>query len=269
MDYSRIYSKTGKGLSEVINGCRDLSPDHARVLAMVNGALTVSQVYANLGAPQLRVVAALEALEEMGMIHVFAEGQSSGAGSANPKAGSGAAFDDFDVLPVLEVVEVSPEESVQAWAQARKGASELQQNGFFAYGSKPVRRAPGAALRAMVVEDDEDVAALLVALLGEKGFVVTVAADVGAALSEITCGDAPDLVLLDIVLPGVPGKDGFDVLKVIQRQPGWSGVPVIMVTSQVSDDQVMRGLKSNADAYIFKPFKWETLFSCIRSVVGI
>jgi DNA-binding response OmpR family regulator len=42
-----------------------------------------------------------------------------------------------------------------------------------------------------------------------------------------------------------------------------------MVTSEVSDDQVMRGLKGGADAYIFKPFKWEALYACIKEVVGI
>ena len=43
---------------------------------------------------------------------------------------------------------------------------------------------------------------------------------------------------------------------------------MIMVTSQITDEYVMRGLKAEADGYIFKPFKWQTLYECIQSVTG-
>ena len=98
---------------------------------------------------------------------------------------------------------------------------------------------------------------------------VQVAPDVPQALAAIQAGSAPDLVLLDIVLPGMAGKDGFDVLAFIRRKAEWAKVPVVMATSEVSDDQVMKGLKAGADGYIFKPFKWEALYGCIREVVGI
>ncbi|UUZ52450.1 response regulator [Massilia sp. H-1] len=65
-----------------------------------------------------------------------------------------------------------------------------------------------------------------------------------SALAAVHNGAPPDIVLLDIVLPGQPGKDGFDVLTFIRRQLAWSRVPVVMVTSEVSDDQVMKGLKA-------------------------
>jgi len=106
-------------------------------------------------------------------------------------------------------------------------------------------------------------------LLSEKGIQVQVAPDVPRALTAIRSGPVPDMVLLDIVLPGAPGKDGFDVLGFIRRQEDWSKVPVVMVTSEVSDEQVMRGLKGGADGYIFKPFQWEALYACIRDVLGI
>ncbi|MFL6660336.1 MAG: response regulator, partial [Massilia sp.] len=124
-------------------------------------------------------------------------------------------------------------------------------------------------LNALVVEDDEELAELLVVLLSEKGMNVKVAADVPQALIAVQSGTAPDIVLLDIVLPGAPGRDGFDVLAYIRRQAEWAKVPVVMVTSEVSDDQVMRGLKAGADGYIFKPFQWDALYRCIKEVVGI
>jgi CheY-like chemotaxis protein len=176
-----------------------------------------------------------------------------------------------ETLPTLTVDELSPQESVQAWAQAKRGATELRTSGFYSYGKKAgLSLAEGnVGLNALVVEDDEELAELLVVLLSEKGMNVTVAADVPQALIAVQSGAAPDIVLLDIVLPGAPGRDGFDVLAYIRRQAEWAKVPVVMVTSEVSDDQVMRGLKAGADGYIFKPFQWDALYRCIKEVVGI
>lgn len=270
MDLSTIYSKTGKGLTEVKSGCKGLAREHARVLMMVDGAKSMGDIL-NTGLFSLeRMERTFYALLEMGLVKVYV------AANAMPEVDEwdlpGDEGDDFpEVLPVLEVEEFTAQESVQAWAQARKGATELKQTGFFSYGNKstPEHGAGKKSLTALVVEDDEDIADLLKNLLAEKGFTVTVASDMRSALIEIAQGVPPDVVLLDIVLPGMPGKDGFDVLAFIHRKPEWSAVPVVMVTSQVSDEQVMKGLKTNADAYIFKPFKWETLYACIKNVVGI
>lgn len=78
-----------------------------------------------------------------------------------------------------------------------------------------------------------------------------------------------DLVLLDVVLPGAAGKDGFHILEAIRKDSRLQQLRVIMVTSQISDAHVLRGLKAGSDGYIFKPFKWETLYQCIRSVMGV
>jgi CheY-like chemotaxis protein len=270
MDRVTIYSKTGKGLIEIKTGCKNLTREHARVLAMVDGAATVGRILDSGNYSPERLQMSLDALAEMGLVRIY-----GGTHQQLDEAGWDDKADTFDeadeVLPVLEVEEISAEESVQAWAQARKGASELMQTGFYALGKKSAPEGAGAsrALSALVVEDDEDVSQLLQTLLADKGFAVHIAPDIRGALLYIAQSGPPDLVLLDVVLPGMPGKDGFDVLAFIHRREGWSKVPVVMVTSQVSDDQVMRGLKTNADAYIFKPFKWETLYACIKTVVGI
>jgi CheY-like chemotaxis protein len=270
MDRVTIYSKTGKGLLEMKGGCKGLAREHARVLAMVDGAATVSAILDSGNYSPERLQMALDALAEMGLVKIYvAASQQADDGAWDLRADS---FEDVDeVLPVMEVAELTAQESVQAWAEARKGASELMQTGFFAYGGKGAQDPVPAdrGMTALVVEDDEDVSTLLDALLSEKGFTVTVAADIRAALLYIAQSPPPDIVLLDVVLPGAPGKDGFDVLGFIHRREGWGKVPVVMVTSQVSDDQVMRGLRTNADAYIFKPFNWETLYACIKSVTGI
>ncbi|MES2316494.1 MAG: response regulator [Pseudomonadota bacterium] len=269
MDKSTVFSKTAKGMSEIRNGGKSLAREHARVLALVNGSVSVGALVDSGALVEGKYAPVFDALLEHGLIRKF---KDSAQADALEWSASGVKADDLaDALPSLSVEELSPQESVQAWAQAKRGASELKSAGFYSYGKKLMLAAASgdAGLNALVVEDDEELAELLVVLLSEKGMNVQVASDVPRALAAIQSGKVPDIVLLDIVLPGAPGKDGFDVLGFIRRQDAWSKVPVVMVTSEVSDDQVMKGLKGGADAYIFKPFQWEALYACIKDVVGI
>jgi CheY-like chemotaxis protein len=267
MDKTVIYSKTAKGMNESRNGGKNLVREHARVLSLINGTSTVGDLLASGGLIAGKYESALQALVEHGLIRVF-EASKQHEPVLNWSAAPAGADDFTDALPTLVVEELSPQESVEVWAQAQRGASALKKTGFYSYGNK--KAAPGkTALTALVVEDDDELAELLVMLLAEKGIVVQRAADLPAAMAAVQHGAAPDLVLLDIVLPGQAGKDGFDVLDAIRRKADWRRVPVVMVTSEVSDDQVMKGLKAGADGYIFKPFKWEALYSCIQNVVGM
>ncbi|NHZ64149.1 response regulator [Massilia genomosp. 1] len=269
MDTSTIYSKTSKGMTELKNGCKNLSRDPARVLSMINGRSSVHDFLALGGMPLVKLVSELDALAKQGLIRVFGGAQHTLPAARQQLALHEDGFAFSDILPTLDVTELSPQESVEAWAQARRGATELKNTGFYSYGNKAQIGASKHALTALVVEDDDELSELLVVLLSEKGFTVHAVGDMNDALAVMHTAMAPDLVLLDIVLPGLPGKDGFDLLAAIRRNEGWAKAPVVMVTSEVSDDQVMKGLKTGADAYIFKPFKWETLYSCIQSVVGI
>ncbi|MES2898536.1 MAG: response regulator transcription factor [Pseudomonadota bacterium] len=274
MDKATIFSKTAKGMTEFKNGGKSLAREHARVLGLINGKSSIAALIEQ-GALPGKYTAALEALLEHGLIRVF----DAGIKHLPEMDWTASAIDIGDdlgtALPTLEVQELSPQESVEIWAQARRGATELKSTGFYSYGktagapmtlsleSEPV------GMTALVVEDDEDLGELLTVLLAEKGITVTLAADLKQALQAVQANTPPTLVLLDVVLPGMPGKDGFDVLSFIRRKPEWAKVPVVMVTSEVSDDQVMKGLKAGADGYIFKPFKWETLYACIQKVIGI
>lgn len=270
MDKSTVFSKTAKGMAESKAGGKNLAREHARVLSIVNGKSSIGDLLKSGALIEGKYAPVLEALVEHGLVRVF-EGARHNLDAFEWKPGG--ADDDFDfgdALPALQVEELSPQESVQVWAQARRGATELKSTGFYSYGKKPMLAAGGQlGLRALVVEDDEELAELLVVLLSEKGMTVQVAPDVPQALAAIQNGAPPDVVLLDIVLPGMPGKDGFDILAFIRRKSEWAKVPVVMVTSEVSDDQVMKGLKAGADGYIFKPFKWDALYGCVREVVGI
>jgi CheY-like chemotaxis protein len=269
MDKSTVYSKTAKGMGEFMAGGKNLAREHARVLALINGRSSIGDLINTGGLVEGRYAPAIEALLSHGLIRKFETTQhhKEVLEFARPSSDD----DLFDTPPAITVEELSPQESVQVWAQARRGATELASTGFYSYGSKgTLGAAAGAAsLKALVIEDDEELAELLVVLLSEKGVTVQVAPDLPKAIATVKAGEVPDFVLLDIVLPGMPGKDGFDLLAFIRRVPGWTKVPVVMVTSEVSDTQVMKGLKLGADGYIFKPFKWEALYGCIRAVAGI
>ncbi len=271
MDKSTVFSKTAKGMAEYKAGGKNLAREHARVLSIVNGRSSIGDLINQGALLEGKYAVVLDALVGHGLIRVFETASHTGDTLEWRSGGDEDGLDFGATLPTLTVEELSPQESVQVWAQARRGASELKTTGFYSYGKKPgaVLKAGNLGLNALVVEDDEELAELLVVLLSEKGMNVQVASDVPQTLAAIQAGAAPDVVLLDIVLPGMAGKDGFDVLAFIRRKPEWTKVPVVMVTSEVSDDQVMKGLKAGADGYIFKPFKWEALYGCIREVVGI
>lgn len=171
-------------------------------------------------------------------------------------------------IPSIDVIELSPQESVQAWAEAQRGARALQEKGFYAtdHRRRHAGGSLGGALKVLVVEDDDVTAQLLEFLLRAHGFYVKRAADGQAALAELQRRPLPDLVLLDVMLPG---HDGFAVLRAIRNDASLHSLPAIMVTSKISDDDVLCGLKEGADGYVFKPFQWETLHGCIRSVCNI
>ena len=269
MDKSLVFSKTAKGMTEFKSGGKNLGREHARVLSLINGKSSIAEMVEHGALIEGKFAPVIDALVEQGLIRVF-EGSKYHSNALDWTPGHS---DDgmSEVLPAITVEELSPQESVQIWAQAKRGASELKSTGFYSYGNKTTLSLldDQVGLRALVVEDDEELAELLVVLLSEKGMLVQVASDVPGALAAIHDDAPPDIVLLDIVLPGQPGKDGFDVLAYIRRQQAWARVPVIMVTSEVSDDQVMKGLKAGADGYIFKPFKWEALYGCIKETLGI
>lgn len=268
MDKSTVYSKTAKGMSEFMSGGKNLAREHARVLALINGKSSVGDLVNSGALADSKYASTFEALLAHGLIRVFDTSRHNGDMLEFTRAPE---EDVADIPAAVVVEELSPQESVQVWAQARRGAGELASTGFYSYGGKGALSVVtgDASLQALVVEDDEELAELLVVLLSEKGMTVQVAQDIPKALAMMRAGPVPDFVLLDIVLPGMPGKDGFDLLAYLRRKEGWAKVPVVMVTSEVSDVQVMKGLKLGADGYIFKPFKWEALYGCIRDVVGI
>jgi two-component system alkaline phosphatase synthesis response regulator PhoP len=108
-----------------------------------------------------------------------------------------------------------------------------------------------AVRRALVVEDDRMIAAMLRVLLQRQGWQVEHAPDGGVALQAIETGVPPQLVLLDMVLPV---HDGLTLLQRLRAQAGWQGVPVVMLSGREDQDVVARAMAAGATDYVTKPF---------------
>lgn len=114
--------------------------------------------------------------------------------------------------------------------------------------------------RALVVEDDPNIAELLRLYLGKDGFDVMLCADGAKAESSFDLF-TPDVVLLDIMLPG---KDGFEICRAIRKK---SFVPVIMLTAKGETSDKISGLDIGADDYVTKPFDVKELIARIHAVM--
>ena len=114
--------------------------------------------------------------------------------------------------------------------------------------------------RVLVVDDDASLAEMLAIVLRQEGFDSRICARGDLALEAFRTYK-PDLVLLDLMLPG---KDGIDVCKEIRAE---SGVPIVMLTAKGDTVDVVVGLESGADDYVVKPFKPKELVARIRARV--
>jgi two-component system response regulator MtrA len=112
--------------------------------------------------------------------------------------------------------------------------------------------------RILVVDDDASLAEMLTIVLRQEGFGSRMVTRGDEAL-EAFRSYRPDLVLLDLMLPG---KDGIDVCKEIRAE---SGVPIVMLTAKGDTVDVVVGLESGADDYVVKPFKPKELVARIRA----
>ncbi|MBQ1089146.1 response regulator transcription factor [Streptomyces sp. B93] len=112
----------------------------------------------------------------------------------------------------------------------------------------------------LVVEDDEMQAELIRRSLLAEGHTVTVVHD-GPAAVDAARRLAPDLVVLDVMLPG---PDGFEVCRTLRRD---GDLPVLMLTARAAEDDLLRGLDLGADDYMTKPYSPRELMARVRTVL--
>lgn len=120
--------------------------------------------------------------------------------------------------------------------------------------------------KLLIVDDDKDLADLIKLFFEDNGFVVSVAYDSRSALSRLQ-EEGADLVLMDIMLPGM---NGGQIAKTIRDLPGLSDVPIIFLTGLVSDREEENGLVVDGTRFevVAKPFDIQNLLQMIRSKIG-
>ncbi len=112
--------------------------------------------------------------------------------------------------------------------------------------------------RILVVDDDTALAEMIGIVLSAEGFEPVFCAD-GAKAVEMFRSSEPDLVLLDLMLPGM---GGIEICRIIREE---SGVPIVMLTAKSDTTDVVAGLEAGADDYIPKPFKPKELVARVRA----
>jgi len=116
----------------------------------------------------------------------------------------------------------------------------------------------------LVVDDDPDVCDLVTYKLEQSGFDVRRASDGDAALREVA-KKVPDLVLLDVMMPGV---SGLEVLERWRSDEATAGMAVIMLTAKAQENDVERGFELGADDYVIKPFSPRELVRRVTAVLS-
>lgn len=118
--------------------------------------------------------------------------------------------------------------------------------------------------RVLVVDDDPVIRNLLQVNLELEGYQACLAVDGADALDQISTAH-PDLVLLDVMMPGV---DGWEVARRLKAEGATAAIPVVMLTARAMHTDVARGTDLGVDAYVTKPFDPEELLALIGRLTG-
>ena len=122
----------------------------------------------------------------------------------------------------------------------------------------------GEIAKIRIVEDDATIRALLeMALLG-AGYGDVVSSPRGDDGLKMVVRDKPDLVLLDVMLPGL---DGFSIARRIREAPALAATRIVMLTARTASEDIVRGLEAGADDYVTKPFDRKVLLARVKAVL--
>lgn len=118
--------------------------------------------------------------------------------------------------------------------------------------------------RILIADDEANIVATLEFLMEQAGWEVKVAATGDDAL-VLAASFAPDLLLLDVMMPG---KSGFEVCQRLRSDPATRAIKIVMLSAKGRDMEVAKGLELGADAYVTKPFSTRDLVAKVRELLG-
>ncbi|HET9499977.1 MAG TPA: response regulator [Marmoricola sp.] len=118
--------------------------------------------------------------------------------------------------------------------------------------------------RIVIADDDADIRELVVFKLRHGGHEVIPVAD-GAAAVEACSSQRPDLVILDVMMPGM---SGLEAARALRKDTDLAGLPIIMLTARAQESDIEQGFEAGADDYVVKPFSPRELASRVEAVLA-
>jgi DNA-binding response OmpR family regulator len=121
------------------------------------------------------------------------------------------------------------------------------------------------AVKILVVDDNQENLKIVSNYLKNKGYQIALALD-GKNAFKVLENNSIDLILLDILMPGM---DGFEVCKMIKEKVEWKDIPVIFLTAKADTEDVVKGFQMGGVDYIIKPFRTEELYARVNNHVQL
>ncbi|HKW38634.1 MAG TPA: response regulator [Burkholderiales bacterium] len=247
---------TARGTKEIRDSDTSLPTPALDLLVRVDGVLGVSEIAA--GMPGLTLEGVTKGLGELLRLGFVAHASKAGLDSLD--------FTNF--FAERELSAAGTDTRKASARQAAAGLASLKRHGYFVRIARRARNpsAPGPRGEpvGVVIEDEPSLAKLLKHYLALEGFTPRVAGNRSEIVSTLGAQPAPDIVLLDVMLPDA---DGFDVLSRMRQHPALKSTPVIMLTAKATREAVLKGLALGADGYITKPFELDVLAKALETVL--
>lgn len=254
----RIYRRTEAGNRVVANDDRSVPPDYRRILEVVRSDTAADVIRGCLRQyPDKLLADWLVEIEDLGLLE------------------SEIAAEDLDLdftflpnTPVAKAPAVLPEDAPGLERDAHAARSELSNVGAYFAEARlanrpPVRNMPFLT-DVLIVEDDPDQLALAELRVTIAGYPVRAARSARELSELLRTKGAPDILLLDVMLPD---GDGFDILARLRRHPQLALLAVLMLTAKDDPADIRKGLALGADGYVTKPYSRNILVDAIRKVL--
>jgi CheY-like chemotaxis protein len=261
-----IYELSEAGRQQLKGGTTSLFSDALRFLVLADGKLNFGQIARNLkDVPEALLGRTVLDLQQKGFIQPlrFAEsGKSADLSSLD--------FSSY-VPPDPAAARAQKEEDFAArLEEAQATMAVMREQGYAVriarQARSPAKAPSGGAYSVLIVEDEPTLSSAMRKFLELERFAPRVAANRDEVGAELRKPPVPDLILLDVMLPG---ESGFDILRRLRAHPVLKQIPIIMVTAVSAREDVMRALAADANGYITKPFKFDVLMKSIKAVLGI
>ena len=253
-----FYALTPRGEAEIQGAKTNLPPLALELLVRMDGTTSVAQLKAGMATTSFDDIARTLSTLLRDKYIAYATASLSDA------------IDFGHMGGIARPRPAGQHQSGDAPRDAEAGLKSLEHYGYYvriarrpaAQPSLPTDRQP----HVLVVEDELHLAKFMKHFLTFEGFAVRVAGDRAAIKKALAEPTAPDLVLLDVMLPDT---NGFEVLRQIREHATLHAVPVMMLTAETTRQAVITGLAGGADGYITKPFQTDILINAIKTMFGL